>query len=112
MFHDARRRRLALWFPTDGVLPQRPTVLAPLAPRRLPLPARGADTPAMPRRPTKPPPEPPSPAALPRWTIHKAAHRLIWVGEVEALDEAAAIEKAAEELRRIAHDLGIAVHRS
>jgi len=53
----------------------------------------------MPRRTTKPPPEPPSPAALRRWTIHKAANRLIWVAEVEALDEAAPIEKAAEELR-------------
>jgi len=31
-------------------------------------------------------------------SIHKAAHRLIWVGEVEAADESAAIEKAAEQL--------------
>jgi len=29
----------------------------------------------------------------------QAAHRLIWVGEVAAADEAAAIAKAAEQLR-------------
>ena len=49
----------------------------------------------MPKRPTKPPPEPPQP----RWAIHKAAHRLIWVGEVEAASEAEAIAKAAEQLQ-------------
>jgi len=60
---------------------------------------RSIDSPApCPSAPTKPPPEPPQPAPLPRWTIHKAAHRLIWVGEVEAADEAAAIAKAAEQL--------------
>ena len=53
---------------------------------------------AMPRRPVKPPQEPPQPASLPRRAIHKAAHRLIWVGEVAAADEAAAIAKAAEQL--------------
>jgi len=52
----------------------------------------------MPRRPVKPPQEPPQPASLPRRAIHKAAHRLIWVGEVAAADEAAAIAKAAEQL--------------
>ena len=53
----------------------------------------------MSRRPGEPTsPEPPQPAPLPRWAIHKAAHRLIWVGEVEAADEAAAITKAAEQL--------------
>jgi len=51
----------------------------------------------MPKRPTKP--EPAQPAPLPRWAIHKAAHRLIWVAEVEAQDEAAAIEEAAKELQ-------------
>jgi len=55
----------------------------------------------MPRRPTKPPPEPPQPAPLARWTRHKAAHRLIWVGEVEAVDESEAIAKAAEQLRLV-----------
>jgi len=52
----------------------------------------------MPRRLTKPPPELPQPAPLPRWAIHKAAHRLIWVGEVKAADESEAIAKAAEQL--------------
>jgi len=52
----------------------------------------------MPRRPVKPPLESPPAAPLARWTIHKAAHRLIWVAEVEAVDEAEAIAKAAEQL--------------
>jgi hypothetical protein len=47
----------------------------------------------MPKRPTKP-----QPAPLSRWAIYKAAHRLIWVGEVEAADESEAIAKAAEQL--------------
>jgi len=58
----------------------------------------------MPKRSTRPPepPEPPPPAStLPTWTIHKAAHRLVWVGKVEAADEAAAIEKAAEQFGRL-----------
>jgi len=38
------------------------------------------------------------PAPLPSWAIRRAAHRLIWVGEVEATDESEAIAKAAEQL--------------
>jgi len=51
----------------------------------------------MPKRPTTPP-EPQQPAPLARWAIHKAAHRLLLVGEVEAADESQAIAKAAEQL--------------
>jgi len=64
----------------------------------------------MPKRPAKPP-IPPSPASpLPRWAIHKAAHRLIWVGEVEEAAESEAIEKAAEQLGLLPAKL-IAVRR-
>jgi hypothetical protein len=41
-------------------------------------------------------PEPPTPA---RWTIYKLAAKQTWLGEVEAPDEAAAIEKAAAEYK-------------
>jgi len=58
----------------------------------------------------KPPPVPPPPASPPRWAIHKAAHRLIWVGEVEAAAESEAIEKAAEQLGLLPAKL-IAVRR-
>jgi hypothetical protein len=34
---------------------------------------------------------------LPSWTIYRAAHEAIWIGEVEAADERVAIEKAAEQ---------------
>jgi hypothetical protein len=33
------------------------------------------------------------------WTIHRAAHKAIWIGEVEAPDEHAAIEKAAGQFK-------------
>jgi len=59
------------------------------------LPARLILAP-MPKRPIKSEPEQ---VPLPRWAIHKAAHRLIWVDEVEAADEAEAIAKASEQLR-------------
>ncbi len=41
-------------------------------------------------------PEPPQPIS---WSIYRAAHKAIWIGEVEAPDEAAAIEKAAEQFK-------------
>jgi hypothetical protein len=41
-------------------------------------------------------PEPPQPI---RWSIYKIAAKQTWVGEVEAADEAAAIEKAAAEYK-------------
>ena len=59
----------------------------------------------MPKRPATPP------APQPRWAIHKAAHRLIWVGEVEAADESAAIEKAAERLGLLPAKLIAVRHR-
>ena len=40
--------------------------------------------------------EPPQPTS---WTIHKIAARQIWMGEIEAPDETAAIEKAAEQFK-------------
>jgi hypothetical protein len=36
---------------------------------------------------------------LPSWTIYRAAHKAIWIGDVEAADERAAIEKAADEFK-------------
>ena len=41
-------------------------------------------------------PEPPQPTT---WAIHKLAAKQTWLGEVEAPDEAAAIEKAAEQFK-------------
>jgi hypothetical protein len=41
-------------------------------------------------------PEPTRPA---RWTIFKIAGKGVWLGTVEALDQAAAIEKAAAEFK-------------
>ena len=41
-------------------------------------------------------PEPPKPV---RWGIYKLAAKQTWVGEVEASDEAEAIEKTATEFR-------------
>jgi hypothetical protein len=32
-------------------------------------------------------------------SIYRAAHKAIWIGEVEAIDEQAAIEKAAEQFK-------------
>jgi hypothetical protein len=36
---------------------------------------------------------------LPLWSIHRAVHKAIWIGEVEAPDECTAIEKAAEQFK-------------
>jgi hypothetical protein len=47
-------------------------------------------------------PEPPRPI---RWNIYKIASRAIWVGEVEAPDETAAMGKAAVEFRAPAKKL-------
>ncbi len=41
-------------------------------------------------------PEPPKPTS---WSIYRAAHKAIWIGEVEAPDEVAAIQKAAEQFK-------------
>jgi hypothetical protein len=41
-------------------------------------------------------PEPSKPIS---WSIHKLAAKAVWLGEVEAPDEAAAIEKAAAEYK-------------
>jgi hypothetical protein len=54
-----------------------------------------ADTEAMPKTPPSKP-EPPRPAVF---TIYKFAAKLQWVGVVEAMDEADAIEKAAVEFK-------------
>jgi hypothetical protein len=47
-------------------------------------------------------PEPPQPTA---WVIYKIAANAIWLGTVEAADEAAAIEKAAAEYKTPANKL-------
>jgi hypothetical protein len=54
------------------------------------------NTAGMPKRSS---PHEPQPAPLPLWIIHRVAHKAIWIGEVEAADERAAIEKAAEQLK-------------
>jgi hypothetical protein len=41
-------------------------------------------------------PEPPKPIV---WNIYKIASKAVWLGAVEAPDEAAAMEKAAAEFR-------------
>jgi hypothetical protein len=41
-------------------------------------------------------PEPPKPV---RWNVYKIASKAVWLGTVEAPDEAAAIEKAAAEFK-------------
>jgi len=41
----------------------------------------------------------PGTSATPELDDLRAAHRLIWTGEVEAVDETAAIEKTAEKLK-------------
>jgi hypothetical protein len=46
----------------------------------------------------KQPPESETPA-LAWWTISKFAAKLQWVGEVEAVDQREAIEKAAEQFK-------------
>jgi hypothetical protein len=52
----------------------------------------------------------PEPSAPVRWNIYKAAAKAVWLGTVEAADEAAAIEKAAAEYKVPATKL-IAVQR-
>jgi hypothetical protein len=47
-------------------------------------------------------PEPPQPA---RWAIYKIAAKQTWIGEVEAVDEREAIEKAAKEFKQPAAKL-------
>jgi hypothetical protein len=42
-------------------------------------------------------PQPPSPPAI--WTIYRAAKKAVRLGEVEAIDEPEAIEKAAEQFK-------------
>jgi hypothetical protein len=44
-------------------------------------------------------PHEPQPTPLPSWSIYRAAHKAIWIGEVEAIDERAAIEKGAEQFK-------------
>ena len=41
-------------------------------------------------------PEPPKPIV---WKVYKIANKLVWLGGVEAPDEAGAVEKAAEEFK-------------
>jgi hypothetical protein len=41
-------------------------------------------------------PEPPKPIS---WNVYKIASKAVWLGEVEAPDEATAIEKAAAEFK-------------
>jgi hypothetical protein len=48
----------------------------------------------MPRKPNEPQPTP-----LPSWSVYRAAHKAIWIGEVEAADERTAIEKAPEQFK-------------
>jgi hypothetical protein len=50
----------------------------------------------------KPMPEPPTPIV---WNIYKFASKAIWLGAVEAADEATAIERAAVEFRAPAKKL-------
>jgi hypothetical protein len=39
------------------------------------------------------------PTPLPMWSIYRMAHKAVWIGEVEAADERAAIEKVAEQFK-------------
>ncbi|HKD24929.1 MAG TPA: hypothetical protein VKC66_03300 [Xanthobacteraceae bacterium] len=50
----------------------------------------------MPKRPSPPTPQPAPPST---WIIHRAAHRLIWMGDIEATDESDALKKGAEQFR-------------
>jgi hypothetical protein len=49
----------------------------------------------MPKRPSKLP-EPPKPLV---WNVYKFASKAVWLGAVEAPDEATAMEKAAVEFK-------------
>jgi hypothetical protein len=54
----------------------------------------------------------PEPAPkLINWKVYKIANKLVWLAEVEASDEAAAIEKAAGEFKVPANRL-MAIRRS
>jgi hypothetical protein len=39
----------------------------------------------------------PQPSTLSSWDVYRQAHKAIWLGTVEAIDERAAIEKVAKE---------------
>jgi hypothetical protein len=41
----------------------------------------------------------PEPPKLINWKVYKIASKAVWLGDVEATDEAAAMEKAAEEFK-------------
>jgi hypothetical protein len=41
----------------------------------------------------------PEPPKLIIWKVYKIANKLVWLGDVEAPDEAAALEKAAAEFK-------------
>jgi hypothetical protein len=56
----------------------------------------------------KKPEPPPKPI---NWKVYKIANKLVWLGDVEALDEAAATEKAAAEFKVPANRL-MAIRRS
>jgi hypothetical protein len=47
-------------------------------------------------------PEPPKPIT---WNIYKIAGKAVWLGEVEAPDDASAMEKAATEIKVAANRL-------
>jgi hypothetical protein len=48
------------------------------------------------------PPAPPKPAI---WKVYKIASKAVWLGDVEAPDEAAAMDKAAAEFKQYAAKL-------
>jgi len=75
-------------------------------PAPLPRPVRPTDTAAMAKHPTKPP----GPAPLPTWTILYAASKAVWLGTIEAAEEATQIERAAEQFRAPAMKL-VAIRR-
>jgi hypothetical protein len=41
----------------------------------------------------------PEPPKLIRWNVYKIASKAVWLGEVEAPDEAAAMQRAAAEFK-------------
>jgi hypothetical protein len=57
------------------------------------------------------PRKPQLPAQMTGWAIYRAVHRAVWLGTVEATDEADAIEKAAEKFKEDPAKL-MAVRRS
>jgi hypothetical protein len=60
------------------------------------------------RKPAEPSAQPPTPHI--KWIIYRAAKKAVWLGDVEAVDEREAIEKAAEKFDTDAGRL-IAVRR-